>query len=86
MKHYKHCSTPQDHAFPMLLYTFMECYRPLQVMIDNSRVNPLLYPNLGGLLIYSNKMLSHMSRDLRIPKVSIRNMLFDKSSVYTKAL
>jgi len=50
----------------------MQQYKYLQRMIDNSRTNPLIYPNVGGILIYSNKKLSKLPKELRISKVSIR--------------
>lgn len=50
-------------------------------------MNPLLYPNIGGILVYSNKKSTGLSKELRIPKVSIRASHFYASSTpYVKRL
>lgn len=70
-----------------LLLNYFAAYGAVQRLIDNSRINPLLYPNLGGILIFSNKKSSGIPRELRIPRVSIRTSHFDQSgSPYTKQL
>ena len=82
-----HPKTFNPQTMDIMLMNYFAAYGAIQRLIDNSRVNPLLYPNLGGILIYSNKKTSGIPRELRIPRVSARSSMFDyPNNPYTKQL
>jgi hypothetical protein len=70
---------------PETVLHYLQSYSAIEKLMQSSRINPRLYPHLGGLLIYNNVKMTKIAKDVRVAKKSIRRV-FRVQSPYTQAI